>query len=529
MQLSLDKLLDQVSRDKNIDKDILVDTLEQAILSAARRVFGNERQMETRYNEDTGAVELYLIMVVVELAEDAVPGVTCTVQEANNHELEAEIGDEILFQIFYHPDDDAKAVEQDTIYGDLLNLKMYRKTFGRIAAQTAKQVIIKRVRQAERETIYREFKDRVGDVINGIVRRFERGNIIIDIGKTEAVLPQKEQVANESYRPGDRIIAYVKEVNASSKGPQIIFSRRENGLVKKIFAQEVPEIYNSVVVIEALSREPGSRTKIAVSSNERDVDPVGACVGLKGGRVQNIKNLLKGEKIDIVPYDSDPARFVCNAIAPSHVSRVIVDATTHTMELIIPDEQLSLAIGKRGQNVRLASQLTGWKIDIYSESKVLELEEQVMESLASIDGVSEELAATMFKLGWRSIEDVAQANPEELMGIPGLGGVEVATAISTGARVILEQQDLGERVMSEDERLQEVHGVDDDVLATLKAAGYITVEAIFESDPEKIAEATSMEFEQCKIIHYWAGVNLGHGDFENEDDFMIGEDDEDGI
>ncbi|MBU1238827.1 transcription termination/antitermination protein NusA, partial [Myxococcota bacterium] len=262
MQLNLDKILEQVSRDKNIEKEILVDTLEQAMLSAARRVFGNERVMETRYNEETGTVDLFLILVVVE--EGAVPGVSCSIEEANAHDLEAEIGDEILFQIFYHPDDEAKANEQDKIYGDLLNLKMYRRTFGRIAAQTAKQVIIKRVRQAERETIYREFKDRVGDVINGIVRRFERGNIIVDIGKTEAVLPQKEQVASESYRPGDRIIAYVKEVNSDSRGPQIIFSRREEGLVRKIFEQEVPEIYQGLVVIEAISREPGSRTKIAV-------------------------------------------------------------------------------------------------------------------------------------------------------------------------------------------------------------------------------------------------------------------------
>ncbi|MBU1220044.1 transcription termination factor NusA [Myxococcota bacterium] len=525
MNFDLDKVLEQVSRDKNIDKEILVDTLEQAILSAARKVFGNQRQLEARYNVETGTVELFLILTVTE--DRSEPGVSCTLDEANTHNLGAEVNDEILFQIYYHPDDEEKAIEQEKLYGSILNLKEYRKTFGRIAAQTAKQVIIQRVRQAERETIFREFKDRVDDIITGIVRRFEKGNIIADIGRTEAILPQKEQVASESYRPGDRIMAYVKEVTNDPKGPQIILSRREEGLVKKLFEMEVPEIYQGIVVIEAIAREPGSRTKIAVSSRDRDVDPVGACVGLKGQRVQNIKNQLRGEKIDIVPFETEPARFVCNAIAPSQVSKVIVDSTAHTMELIIPDDQLSLAIGKRGQNVRLASQLTGWKIDIYSESKVVELEQRMKETISSIDGVGEDMAETMFKLGWRSLEEIAQATPEELAKIPGLGGVEAAVKISMGARILLEQQDFTDDYMSEDERLLELQGVDDEVLVILKNNGFQSVETIYSSDPETISAETGMEYDLCRLIYLSAGNILGYENDEIGDDFGVFGDDED--
>jgi transcription termination/antitermination protein NusA len=524
MHFDLDKVIEQVSRDKNIDKDILIDTLEQAILSAARRVFGDTRQLEARYNIENGAVELYLIITVNE--NDNKPGISCSLDVANAHNLEAEIGDEILFRIFYHPADEEKAIDQENVYGDILNLKEYRRTFGRIAAQTAKQVIIQRVREAERNTVYNEYKDRVGEIINGFVRRFEKGSIIVDIGRTEAILPQKEQVASESYRANDRITAYIKEVSNDSRGPQITLSRREEELVKRLFELEVPEIYQDIVIIEAIAREPGSRTKIAVSSKDRDVDPVGACVGMKGTRVQNIKQQLKGEKIDIVPFDQDPAKFVCNAIAPSQVSRIIVDAGVHTMELIIPDEQLSLAIGKRGQNVRLASQLTGWKIDIYSESKVLELEEKVKEDIASIENVGMDLAETMFKLGWRSLEEIANSNPEELARIPGLGGIEVAIKISTGARIILEQQYMVDDVFSDDERLLEVQGVDDESLQLLKDAGLTTVDLVYASTPEEISKTTGIAIDQCKIIHSWAGVNLGVEEVPSDEEYGILDDDD---
>src|SRR5438105_3068062 len=304
---------------------------------------------------------------------------------------------------------------------------------GRIAAQTAKQVIIQRMREAERENVYNEFKDRKGELISGTVRRFERGNLIVEIGRNEAILPVREQVPRESYRAGDRIVAYVVDVEKNARGPQIVLSRTHKGLLEKLFETEVPEIYEKIVRIESSAREPGARAKIAVSSRDRDVDPVGACVGMKGSRVQAVVQELRGEKIDIVPYSEDPARFVCNAIAPAEVARVLIDAETHTMELIVPDDKLSLAIGKKGQNVRLASQLTGWRIDIHSESKVKELEEQARRSMAEIEGDSEDLASTLFKLGWRSADDVARAKVEELAGVPGVGGEANALKLKEAA------------------------------------------------------------------------------------------------
>ena len=290
--------------------------------------------------------------------------------DAQRFGLKADPGDELLFQIFYDEKDQAKAEEQDAKYGELLKLNRAWKGFGRIAAQTAKQVILQRVREAERENVFNQYKERKGELISGIVRRFERGNIIVDLGGAEAVLPVRDQVPRESYRAGDRIVAYVVEIDKAARGPQIILSRTHKGLLEKLFEMEVPEIYEKIVRIEASAREAGARSKIAVHSRDRDVDPVGACVGMKGSRVQAVVQELRGEKIDIVPYDADPVKFVCNAIAPAEVARVLMDVGSHTMQLIVPDEKLSLAIGKKGQNVRLASQLTGWRIDIHSASKV---------------------------------------------------------------------------------------------------------------------------------------------------------------
>src|SRR5436190_1192385 len=375
-------VLDQVSKDKNIDRKVLVEALEQAILTAAKRAFGMHREMEAKFNEAIGRVDLFQIIIVADPVVTA--GREISLDDANRFSLNAEVGDELLFQIFYDEKDQAKAEEQDAKYGALLQLNKAWKTFGRIAAQTAKQVILQRVREAERDNVFNQYRDRKGELISGIVRRFERGNIIVDLGGAEAILPVREQVPRESYRAGDRIVAFVVDIDKGARGPQIIISRAHKGLLEKLFEMEVPEIYDKIVRIEASAREPGARSKIAVSSRDRDVDPVGACVGMKGSRVQAVVQELRGEKIDIVPYDPDPARFVCNAIAPAEVARVIIDASSHTMELIVPDEKLSLAIGKKGQNVRLASQLTGWRIDIHSESKVREMEARARQSLAAI-------------------------------------------------------------------------------------------------------------------------------------------------
>ena len=397
MDANLSMVIDQVGRDKNIDRTVLLQALEQAILTAAKRAFGLNREMEAKYNAEAGSVDLFLIITVVE--DDAIEGREITVEDAHKYGLEAELGDELLFQIFYRPEEAERAAEQDTKFGDVIDLKAAHKKFGRIAAQTAKQVISQRVREAERDNVYNEYKDRKGEIVTGIVRRFERGALVVEIGKTEALLPMREQVPRESFRVGDTMRALLLDIDRMARGPQLILSRGHKGFLEKLFEQEVPEIFEKIVRIVSSAREPGARSKIAVSSRDRDVDPVGACVGMKGSRVQAVVQELRGEKIDIVPYDDDPARFVCNAIAPAEVSRVIIDAEGHRMELVVPDEKLSLAIGKKGQNVRLASQLTGWRIDIHSESKIYELERRAKEQIMSIPAVSHDLAETLFKLG----------------------------------------------------------------------------------------------------------------------------------
>jgi N utilization substance protein A len=435
---ALGLVLDQVSKDKNIDRAVLVETLEQAILTAAKRAFGLQREMEAKFNEETGRVDLWQIMIIAEFLTAGNEEKEILWADAERFGLKAEVGEELLFQIFYDEKDQAKAEEQDAKYGELLKLNRAWKGFGRIAAQTAKQVILQRVREAERENIFNQYKERKGELISGIVRRFERGNIIVDLGGAEAVLPVRDQVPRESYRAGDRIVAYVVEIDKAARGPQIILSRTHKGLLEKLFEMEVPEIYEKIVRIEASAREAGARSKIAVNSRDRDVDPVGACVGMKGSRVQAVVQELRGEKIDIVPYDADPVKFVCNAIAPAEVARVLMDVGAHTMQLIVPDEKLSLAIGKKGQNVRLASQLTGWRIDIHSASKVMEMEQRARQSLAAIAGMGPELAEALFKAGWRSAAEVAEAKPDELTSVSGIAGLPAAQALISGAAVAAE-------------------------------------------------------------------------------------------
>jgi N utilization substance protein A len=437
---SLSLVLDQVSKDKNIDRKVLVEALEQAILTAAKRAFGMHRQMEAKFNEATGRVDLSQIVIVAETVTQL--GNEMALDDARKLDPEATVGDELLFQIFYDEKDQARAEEQDGKYGHILQLNRAWKTFGRIAAQTAKQVILQRVREAERENVFNQYRDKKGELISGIVRRFERGNIIVDLGGAEAILPVREQVPRESYRAGDRIVAFLLDIDKAARGPQIIVSRAHKGLLEKLFEMEVPEIYDKIVRIEASAREPGARSKIAVSSRDRDVDPVGACVGMKGSRVQAVVQELRGEKIDIVPYDPDPVKFVCNAIAPAEVSRVLMDVGSHTMQLIVHDDKLSLAIGKKGQNVRLASQLSGWRIDIHSEGKVRELETRARASLASIEGVGPELSDALFKMGFRSATELARASADELAPVPGVGGNEAASSLleAAGRAAVIEEQ-----------------------------------------------------------------------------------------
>lgn len=361
MILELNRVLEQVGKDKGISKAILIDAIEASVLIAAKKKYGADKEIEAHFNEDMGEVELFQFKTVVGDVVDP------------DNEISHE-----------------KAVKEDpgVEVGDSLGMKLDASAFGRIAAQAAKQVIVQKLRDAERDNIYNEFRERKGEILNGIVKRFEHGDMIVDLGKTEAVISQKEQVPGENYRPTERVRAYLVDVKKTSKGPNIILSRTHPGMVAKLFELEVPEIHEGIVKIKNVVREPGSRVKIAVVSEDRDIDPVGACVGMKGSRVQAVVQELKGEKIDIVEWVDDPARFVCNALSPAQIAKVIVHDTEKSMEVIVPDNQLSLAIGKRGQNVRLAAKLTGWKIDIFSESKKSEMME-VQKALWEIPTVSE--------------------------------------------------------------------------------------------------------------------------------------------
>jgi N utilization substance protein A len=342
---NLNHIIDQVVKDKGIDRAVLVEALESAVLSAANKKYRNTRDLEAHFNDEIGEVELFEFVTVVEEVADSYK------------EIDLE---------------EAREIDPGVEIGDSLGMKMDAGSFSRIAAQTAKQVIIQKVREAEREKIFNEYKDRVGELVNGIVRRYERGDLVVDLGLSEGILPHREQVPRENYRQGDRVRVYISEVKMSTKGPQIILSRSHPGLVAALFQFEVPEIAEGIVEIKAVAREAGSRTKIAVSSFDSDVDPVGACVGMRGSRVQNVVSELRGEKIDIIPWTPDVARFVCSALAPAEVTRIYVDNEQKALEVIVPDDQLSLAIGKKGQNVRLAAKLTGWNIDIKSETRAAE-------------------------------------------------------------------------------------------------------------------------------------------------------------
>ena len=462
---SLAGIVEQVAQEKGIDKQILVETMEAAILKAAQAAFGPTRELEARFNDETGHIDLFQYMMVVEDVDDGEREIALDV--AQKHGLNAEVGEELGFQVFWHPRDAKKAQQQDKEFGSVLDMKQARSTFGRIAAQTAKQVLLQRVRDAERDIIFEEYKDRQGQLIRGIVRRFEKGhNIIVDLGRTEGVLPSREQTPRETYRPGDRIVAFVKDIDRESRGPMIILSRSSPTLVERLFEAEVPEIYEGIVKIVSVAREPGSRSKIAVTTRDGDVDPVGACVGIKGSRVQAVVQELRGEKIDIVPFDRDPARYIINAIQPAEVNKVIVDEADHRMELVVPDEKLSLAIGRKGQNVRLASQLTGWKLDIISESKFRQMEEEALQALRDIDEVDEDLARSMYRLGFRALEEVAEASVDELVPIQGVGTEEAAQSLKDRAEQSMERlrkariEEASSRTepMSERDRLRFVRG-----------------------------------------------------------------------
>jgi N utilization substance protein A len=506
-ETNLGFILEQVAKEKGIDKKILVDTIEAAILKAAQSAFGPTRELEARFSEETGQVDLFQYMTVVEKVAE--PEREIAFDDAKRRGLEAELGEELGFQVFWRLEDTEKARAQDKEFGDLLKLKQARSAFGRIAAQTAKQVLLQRVRDAERDLIFNEYKDRKGQLIRGIVRRFEKGNnIIVDLGKTEGVLPFREQTPRETYRPGDRIVAYVRDIDREARGPQIILSRSDPKLVEKLFESEVPEIYEGIVRIVAVAREPGARSKIAVTSRDADVDPVGACVGMKGSRVQAVVQELRGEKIDIVPFDRDPARYVIAAIQPAEVHKVIVDEGDGRMELVVPDEKLSLAIGRKGQNVRLAAQLTGWKLDIISESKFKQMEEESITALSLIEGVDDNIAKAMYRLGFRALEEVAEAGVEELAAIQGVGNQETAGKLKESAEATMERlrqeriQAASQKTepLTDRERLLFVRGVGERTIQLLEEAGFKSVDDVLREDEDKLAIKTGLGIKKARAI-----------------------------
>ena len=394
MQQDLNRVIEQVSKEKGIDKAILIAALENAMVSAAKKTFGHQRKIEAQFNPEIGEVELFEAKTVVESVTDS--AVEVTLNEAKDTlDPDAEVGDELL-------------------------CKLDSSIFGRIAAQAAKQNIVQRVRDAEREIIYNEFKGREGQLVNGIVQRFERRNIIVNLGRTDAILPEKEQVPRERYRQGDRIRAYIVSVEITSRGPQIVLSRTHPGMLTQLFGQEVPEIYEGIVEVKGAAREPGGRAKIAVVSNDSDVDPVGACVGMKGTRVQAVVQELRGEKIDIVHWIPDQAEYVCRALAPAKVSKIIIDDDEHSMEVIVPDDQLSLAIGRKGQNVRLASRLTGWRIDVRSEAEAEEETRRARMSIGAIPGINDFAAELLYQAGFKSAEEIAESELEDILDVEGI-------------------------------------------------------------------------------------------------------------
>jgi N utilization substance protein A len=409
MYFDLNYVIEQVGKEKGIPKETLVDALEEAILSASKKKFGSSLDLEARYNPEVGELEVFQFKTVVE--EVLEPDQEISLEEARQR-------------------------DPDCLVGDSIGIKLDTSTLGRIAAQTAKQVIVQKVRNAESDVIYNEYKGKKGEIVTGVVQRVEKNHYIINLGKTEAILPHKEVIPNEAYRQRDRVKALVLDVEKTQKGCVILLSRTHPLFLAKLFELEVPEIQEGIIKVLGAAREPGERAKISVNSEDSDVDPIGACVGVKGSRVQAVVQELKGEKIDIIPFSRDVAKFVCNTLAPARVSKVYINEEEHSMEIIVNDDQLSLAIGKKGQNVRLASKLTGWKIDISSESEVEKTSKRTIDELMGDLNVSEILARVLNDEYLRDANEIAKLSPEEMNKITSIS-IEDCRLIIEKAREIL--------------------------------------------------------------------------------------------
>lgn len=411
----LTRVIESVGKDRGIKKEIIIAAMEQAVLVAAQKKYGPNAILEAHYNTDTGEIDLFLFKKVV----DSEPEMLEDAEEINMEE--------------------AHKLDPDAVIGDELGIKIETPEFGRIDAQTAKQVIFQKVRDAERDIIFNEYIHRKGEVITGIARRVERGNLVIDLGKTDALLPRNEIIPGEMFKPGDRVQAYLVDVVSTTRGPHLYLSRTSPKYLAKLFEVEVPEIREGIVEIKLCAREPGARSKIAVTSKDRDVDPVGACVGMKGIRVQNVIQELKGEKIDIIPWSDNPVIFVRSALAPAEISSVKLDERNKTMEIMVEDDQLSLAIGRKGQNVRLAAQLTGWRLDIISKSKLQKRTSEALFNLQHIEGVNETMAQAIYQAGYLNVKQVAEASVEALQKVVGYDAAEAAAKLKERAAAVVEK------------------------------------------------------------------------------------------
>ncbi len=397
MNLELKKVIDQISKDKGIDRDLLIDTLEEAIRASVIRKYGDGLDIEVSFNEDTGAIDVFQFKIVVDKVRD--PDNEISLEEARKHDPGVVLDDEMGFRL--HIED-----------------------LGRIAAQSAKQVLIQRMRDAEQEIIYEEYKNRKNEIVSGIIQRRDRAGWIVNLGRTEALLPKEQQIPREHFRQGDRVEGLIIDVRKEGRGPQIIISRAHPDYMVALFRREVPEVADGTVNIMSVARDPGLRAKVAVLSQDSNVDPVGACVGVRGSRIHNIVQELRGERIDIVLWSPDIATYAANALAPARISKIIVDDEDKTLEVVVPDDQLTPAIGKKGQNVKLAAKLLGWKIDIHSLTRFNQIykNRQQLEQVASAAQIS---LADILEAGFDSLESLAQADPEALLGIRGVDAENV--------------------------------------------------------------------------------------------------------
>src|SRR5256714_100065 len=455
-RLELLQIAEAVAREKSIDKGIVIAAMEDAIQKAARSRYGSETEVRAEINAKTGEMRLSRLLLVVDQVEN----------EATQIALE-----------------DAKKRNPAAQVGDYIAEALPPLEYGRIAAQSAKQGIVQKVREAERDRQYQEYKDRISDIVNGIVKRVEYGNVVVDLGRGEAIVRRDELLPRETFRNGDRIRAFIYDVRREPRGPQIFLSRTHPQFMAKLFAQEVPEIYDGIVEVKAVARDPGSRAKIAVISRDSSVDPVGACVGMRGSRVQAVVNELQGEKIDIIPWSQDIATFVVNALAPAEVAKVVLDEDRERIEVVVPDQQLSLAIGRRGQNVRLASQLTGWDIDIVNEQEEAENRQAGFEKRTKLViealNVDEVVGQLLASEGFNSVEELAVVDEKELAGIEGFDE-ETARELQARARDYLARQqaelDDKRKELGVEDALKEIPGITTAMLVKLGENGIKTVE-----------------------------------------------------